>query len=64
MTEVLNEVASRGEPDQFAPSSDISLRVVSQKSVPSAASTGTPPVRAVLGCRFATRKFGESPAQH
>ena len=34
MTEVLNEVA-RGEPDQFAPSSDISLRVVSQKSVPS-----------------------------
>jgi hypothetical protein len=34
MTEVLNEVA-RGEPDQFAASSDISLRVVSPKSVPS-----------------------------
>jgi hypothetical protein len=34
MTEVLNE-AARGEPDQSARSSDISLRVVSQKSVPS-----------------------------
>ena len=35
MTEVLNEV-SRGEPDQFAPSSDVALRiVVSQKIVPS-----------------------------
>ena len=35
MTEVLNEV-SRGEPDQFPPSSDVALRiVVSQKIVPS-----------------------------
>jgi hypothetical protein len=34
MTEVLNEVAC-GELDQFAPSSDISLRVVSQKIIPS-----------------------------